>query len=108
MKVILQAVWMRSGKRLRRSLYAAERFALYDQVFRFRFKEVLNEKFIKEAGLNNSATFDVVCESLRTDYGLHVKLVQGKIDNPKAKSTRFKPMGKNETKAEVENKDTKE
>jgi len=68
--MILKAVWIRQGKRLRRRYYIADKFMLYGQKFRHRFKEILNEEFIKEAGLDNRATFNVVCESLRTDYGL--------------------------------------
>ena len=69
---MLRATWIRQGKRLRRSAYASTKFALYGQMFRYRMKTPLNDKFIKEAGLDNPATFDVVCTTLKTDYGLHV------------------------------------
>lgn len=85
---MLRARWIRQGKRLRRSAYAATKFALYGQVFRYRMKAPLNEKFIEEAGLDNPATFDVVCATLKTDYGL---LVIGTIDVPEKEDEIIEP-----------------
>lgn len=86
---MLRAVWIRQGKRLRRRAFGSLKFALYDQVFHYKYKTVLNDKFIKEAGLDNPDTFDVVCETLRTDYGLHV---QGKLDVPPKKKGKIKTV----------------
>lgn len=86
---MLRAVWIRQGKRLRRGAFGALKMALYDQVFHYKYKTVLNDKFIKEAGLDNPDTFDVVCETLRTDYGLHVR---GTLDAPAKKKGRVKTV----------------
>lgn len=86
---MLRAVWIRQGKRLRRGAFGALKMALYDQVFHYKRKTVLNDKFIKEAGLDNPDTFDVVCETLRTDYGLHIR---GELDAPAKKKGKIKSV----------------
>jgi hypothetical protein len=86
---MLRATWIRQGKRLRRRAFGSLKFALYDQVFHYKYKTVLTDKFIKEAGLDNPDTFDVVCETLRTDYGLHVL---GKLDVPAKKKGKIKSV----------------
>ena len=59
------------GKRLKRGRYNRP-FVLYGQRFRKRRKAVLNENFIKEAGLGNPDTDPAILLSLVSDYGLSV------------------------------------
>lgn len=102
---MLRAMWIRQGKRLRRRYFGALKMELYGQVFHYKRKAVLSEAFIKEAGLDNPATFDVVCETLKTDYGIHIlnKVPEVETKPKKSKKSAIKSVaGETTTAVETE------
>lgn len=64
------AIFKGYGKRQRK----ANRAVIYGQKFYIKRKVYLTEDFIRESGLDNEDTREAVVESLRTDYGLYIKV----------------------------------
>ncbi len=70
---MILAIWKGGGKRGRRAIKNGK-LSLYGMTFKKRKRKILTDAFIKEAGLDQKEIASAVDLSLKTDYGLILRM----------------------------------